>query len=598
MYSGRGGQRGGYHNNNRNNGRNGNFNSNSFMNPQQSLDRANAFANSNLVTVEIQGWTNASPQNLVSFISRKTRLSLQNVNSNATTGILTATVKSMKQAQDLERCTGMRFAGNSLKIRILDNQDGTKNPATSSTIELLRSFLRMRYNPTSKMLDLTNMVNEASLVQAGLFSTTNTSAKFFSALMKLATHDKLDIESVNLSENSLDERCKYLLELALSYPALKNLAFANNNFTRVDFLEKLKGKFSLLRELIITGNPLLNNSDPGTLRRIVAIFPRLIILNGQQVRDEGRVNALFKFPVTKKAMFFESPDLSKVAANFVSAYIRLWDQQRTELLQLYTQDSQFSYQVDTTHMGSVPMNMGSNWSNYLTHSRNLKRVSGARPRMSKLAVGSDTIMKVFQSLPKTKHSLQETPNLYSMETISFPSLNGMQITLHGEFNETGAADHPLSNNNNHSGGKFNKYNQQRGPAFEKRSFDRTFVVVPGPNGNFIVASDMLLVKPYAGNSAWLESKNIAPPAAVTTPAPLNNTNPTIHPAAPTGNIPQEIAAKLNPEQEQLVLKIMQDTKLNLQFSIMLLEQSGWNYQAAGQNFMSSKSQIPPQAYQQ
>jgi len=595
MYRGRGGQRGGYHNNNsNNNGRGNGSNTNSFMNPQQSLDRANAFVNSNLVTVEIQGWTNATPENLVNFISRKTRISLQNVESNTITGILTATVSNMRQAQDLERCSGMKFAGNSLKIKIVNKQDGTR-PATSSTIELLRSFLRMRYNPTSKMLDLTNMVNEATLVQAGLFSTTNTSSKFFSALMKLATHDKLDIESVNLSENLLDERCKYLYDLALSYPGLKNLAFANNNITRIDFLEKLKGKFSLLRELIITGNPLLNNNDPGTLKRIVSVFPRLIILNGQQVRDEARVNALFKFPVIKKAMFFETPDLSKVAANFISAYIRLWDQQRSDLLQLYTPDSQFSYQIDTTHMGSVPMNMGSNWSNYLTHSRNLKRVSGARPRMSKLAVGSNAILKVFQSLPKTKHSLQESPNLYSMETTSFPPLNGMQITLHGEFNETGPADHPLSNNN-HRGGKFNKYNQQRGPSFEKRSFDRTFVVVPGPNGNFIVASDMLLVKPYAGNSAWLETKNTVPQTNVT--APLNSTTSTLQHPAPAVNMPPDVAAKLNSEQQQLVLKIMQDTKLNLQFSIMLLEQSNWNYQSAGQNFLSSKSQIPPQAYQQ
>ena len=36
----------------------------------------------------------------------------------------------------------------------------------------------------------------------------------------------------------------------------------------------------------------------------------------------------------------------------------------------------------------------------------------------------------------------------------------------------------------------------------KKSFDRTFVVIPGPNGSMIVASDTLLIRPYTSDFPW------------------------------------------------------------------------------------------------
>ncbi|QPG73413.1 hypothetical protein FOA43_000723 [Brettanomyces nanus] len=575
-----------------------------------------------MVGVQIQGWRNASQQDLVNFISRKSRIILQNVQSNMSSGVLTAFVRSMKDAEELEKCSGIRFAGDTLRIQIIDpvgiSGDG-RNQVTMNTISILRSFLRARYNASAKMLDLTNMVNDQTLVQNGLFSSSTTSSKFFPALMKLATQDKMDVESINLSDNRLDDNCRYLTELALSYPKLKNLAIGNNKISRLEFFNRLKNKFPYLRELIVSGNPLVANDNPTVLKGIVDIFPRLIIINGQQVRDEAKVNALFNFPVVTKSMFFETPDLSKVAANFIAAYLNMWDGQRHDLLQLYTPDSQFSYQVDTTRVGDAPSgpmssangSAGSSWSHYLSHSRNLKRVSGARSRMIRLFVGTDAIGKAFQALPKTQHSLQQNPNLYSMETISFPPLNGMQITLHGEFNETAHPEQPFpEHKSSNRGGRYN--NQSRGGSrLEKRSFDRAFVVIPGPGGSFIVASDMLLVKPYSGNLAWSEEQRpVSAPSAVAVIPPVGlasngvavpgigaTSNMAPVALAPNQIFPPDVAAKLSPEQQQLVLKIMHETRLNLQFTIMLCEQSNWNYAAAGQNFANSKSQIPPQAYQ-
>lgn len=548
-----------------------------------------------MVDVEIRGWTNASERDLMNFISRKTGIALQNMQSNMSTGILTASVHNMKQAKDLERCTGMRFAGNTLRIAITNSfgLDGGSSQNTMNTVQLLRNFLQARYNAAAKMLDLTNMINDPSLVQNGLFSNVRTSTKGFTAMMRLAKHDNMQIDSINLSSNRIDDNCKYMYDLEMNYPNLKNLAIGSNNIMRIEFFDRMKNKFPKLRELIITSNPIMNNASQTIMNRIVSFFPRLIILNGQQVRDEARVNALYSFPVAKKAMFFETPALSKVATNFVATFINMWDQERTNLMQLYTPDSRFSYQIDTTHMGSMDSSVSINWSNYIPHSRNLKRVSGARARQMRLAIGPEAIKNAFQSLPKTKHSLQENPDLYSMEVISFPQLNGMQITVHGEFKETAKADNPMSD---HRPGR-GKYNSNNNGAVKltKKSFDRTFIVIPGPGGSFIVASDMLLIKPYSGNSAWAEHRNL--PSAPVNSTPVQPAMAPSTPITPTASLPADVTAKLTPVQQQLLVKVMGETRLNLQFALMLCEQSNWNYVAAGQNFQNSKSQIPPQAYQ-
>lgn len=591
------GGRGGYNNTGGGyqNSSSGTFNnrqaSGGFGNNSQtsSFNNANSFNNTNQIILEITGWQNASPQDLAGFLNRKTRITVRNLQPDNRSGVLRVSVNTQKEAEDLVRCTGMRFAQNTL--RVTKAQGGSVGPVqTNHTIELLKMFITTRYNAAAKMLDLTNMVNDQTLVSNGVLSNTSTSSKFFAAMMKVATQEGLAIETVSLSDNNLDDRNRWPVDLAQAYPTLKNLAIANNNIRKQEFFDRLKDKLPHLRELIVTGNPIANYDS--SVRTIVETFPRLIILNGQQVRDEAKINALLQFPVATKSMFFETPDLSKVGSNFLATYLNMWDNNRTDLLQLYTPDSQFSYQVDTVHIAGSVSATGTNWANYLLHSRNLKRVSGVRPRMSKLYVGTEAIGKSFLSLPKTKHSIQEHPEWYSLEVTSFPPLNGMQITTHGEFNEVAQPEHPLQDSR--SGPRYNKPSK---PRLEKRSFDRTFIVIPGANGSFVVASDLLLLKPFGGNAAFLEKKPAqAVPAAAPTATPAAPTTP-VSAGSATGALPPDVAAKLTPVQQQLVVRIMAETHLNLQFTIMLCEQSNWSYENAGSNFASSKSQIPPNAYQ-
>ncbi|GME87548.1 unnamed protein product [Ambrosiozyma monospora] len=323
------------------------------------------------------------------------------------------------------------------------------------------------------------------------------------------------------------------------------------------------------------------------------------------------------FPVPTAPMFFETPDLQKVATNFISTYLQMWDNQRMDLLSLYTAESQFSFMTDSIQIGEAANAPVNSWNNY-TGSRNLKKISGTKQRQAKLHIGQEAIGRAFQSLVQTKHTLQEHPELYSVETTTYPALNGMHIVVHGEFEETGQ---PLQQQQQgfHKGRghyRSNNPSQQRG-ILQKRSFDRSFVVVPGNGGSFLIVSDMLLVKVHSEVPAWkiAQSQGTPAPAAVpTTPAAAPSigvpgalpTGPTAIPSlAPGGGgvnpvatvLPPDVAAKLTPIQQQLILKIMGETKLNVEFTLMLCEQSGWNYEVAGQNFQNSRAQIPPNAFQ-
>ncbi|KGK37277.1 hypothetical protein JL09_g3565 [Pichia kudriavzevii] len=603
MHRGRGGYRG---------GRGGYSNANSNM------QRANEYANQNMISVEIQGWNNAPPQDVVNFLSRKVRIGVQNATPDATGRILVGQVRTMKEANELVKCSGMKFAGGTLLIRIADDlgvANNSSNPTSRvNTIELLKGFLMSRYDPSIKMLNLQSVNQDQTLVSNGLFSNANTSSKFFPALMKVAEKEKLEVESVNLSGNNIDDHSRWLHELSLSFPNIKNIALPNNNIKRIDFFDKLKNKFNMLRELIIVGNPLAQ--DMGAIQKLISFFPRLVMIDGNQVRDESKLEKILSFPIRSVNMFFENGDLSKIATNFLASYFNFWDSNRMELMPLYSPQSKFSYQCDSSVITDFSANSSTDlWNNYTPHSRNLKKISNEKTRNSRVSIGPEMILQAFSCLPKSKHSLTSDPDSYAIETVSFPSLNGMMITIHGDFEEVAQADQQFPESNSQSNnrgygknryGNRNNYSSRKG-ILEKRGFDRVFVVVPGPSGNFIVASDMLCVKQYSDKKPWMAGKSTLNPISLPTtqtniPAPVVN-NGSVNtcisvplPGSPSMQLPPDVESRLNPLQKELVIKVQQETRLKLEFVLMLCEQSNWDYNTAGQNFVNSKGQIPPDAY--
>lgn len=608
-YRGRG--RGGFGYNNNNNSRN--FNNSGYNN---SVNQG--FGGGNGVEVEILGWNGASPEECFSFIARKCRITVTNPSVDPATGILVGTVKSDKDANDLLTWSGVKFAGQSLKIKRVANQFGasattpvgpTVGAGNSDTIQTITQFLKSRYQPETKMLNLLNVQADPGLVSTGFFASLSTSSKFFPALMKVAADLKLDVTSVDLSGNNLTDLTS-ISSLAHTFPLLKNLSLMNNKFARLKAFDLWKHKLNHLRELILTGNPLFNTNDQMTNKlELLKCFPRLIVLNGEIMRNEEILNNVLNFPFNPpNSMFFQDDDVQNVSTNFVANYYKFWDSNRRELLMLYQNESQFSMQVDSAHphTAEVPnttnrpispaYNSGPDFSYYLPQSRNLMRVSAVKSRQSRVATGPEQIYKLFSQLPNTRHEIMTKPELFSLESYRFAPLNGIMIVLHGSFEELSAPENTEAVNQ----GPRNRYgNNQRNKKvpLSPKSFDRTFIIVPNPNGGMVIASDLLSVRPLASADAWTSTRPVVAPASVAaTPSPAPGTSPAPGPQPTTADLPPDVKANLNIQQQEILVKIVLQTKLNLQYGVMLCQQSNWDYQQAVVNFKNSVGSLPPDAY--
>lgn len=612
--------RGGGYNNNR-----GQFSSG----PHQHQQNVDSFVAANQYPIEIMGWNGASLGECINFISRKCKVIVSNYSVDSNSGVLKGYVKNESQANTLLNWSGVKFAGQSLRFskgvsNISNQMGGGASTGSHSTIETISQFLKARYQPEIKMLNLSNVKQDPTLTAQGFFGSLSVSSKFFPALMKVASDLKLDVDSIDLSNNELQD-LQTLTSMAQTFPKLQNLSLQNNNFTKIKVFETWRHKLNFLREFILFNNPIVQTNDPAEIQTIklelMKSFPRLVVLNGEILRNEQVLIANLSFPFeSPETMFFQDEDSRNLATNFIANYLKLWDANRSELMILYQNESQFSMQVDSSHphlieSGNSGYSGSTDFGYYLNNSRNLTRVSSIKARMAKLSIGQEQIYKSFQQLPKTRHDIIATPELFSMEVYKFPTLNGIMITLHGSFDEvaqpevdgsaSSAPSGPRGGSRYHSGPKHKRI------PLSKKSFDRTFVVIPGPNGSMIVASDTLLIRPYTSDFPWKVEKLPSNPTAATlgvsatsTPSPLPPTTITTPQLAPPGtgpttaDLPADIKARLNQIQQELLVKILLETKLNINYGIMLCEQSNWDYQQASVNFKNSAASLPSDAFVQ
>lgn len=563
----------------------------------------------NSVPVEIANWNGASADEAVSFILRKTKIRVLNYLVDPNTGILQGYVINDKEANRLLEYKGLRFAQQSLEFRKGTGMGQFANPAATggppNTIESLQHFLRSRYQPEIKMLDLSAVAADPGLLQTGFFSKALTSSKFFPALMKVAENLKLDVVLINLLNNQLPDLTN-VTTLSQAFPNLLNLLLMNNQIKTSKVFDTWRNKFKYLRELLVMGNPFITNCrsehDANRIQSdLMKTFPRLVLLDNKAVRNEEVItkNLRFGFPLPTQ-MFSDLEDTNNTATMFITNYINLWDTNREGLMQLYQAESQFSLLMDMSHP-VVLSNDNSNidWSYYMYMSRNLARVLADQVRASRLSTGPEAIYKLFLQIPGTRHNLGTRPQDFAMEAWKLPHLpiNGIVITLHGSFEEI---EPPKNTENVGKKGGFhrNHGHNNKKPKLERRSFDRTFVLVLLPGGQMVVASDMLALRPYTDALAFSIQLATAVPSQGPSQVPSQVPTPgaTPQPGQPgVESLPAEIRAQLSPVQQELVVKVMLETKLNLQYALMLCQQSNWNFDQCAINF-KALGPLPPEAY--
>ncbi|AJV92823.1 Mex67p [Saccharomyces cerevisiae YJM1400] len=578
----------------------------------------------NRIKISVRNWQNATMNDLINFISRNARVAV--FDAHVEGPLVIGYVNSKAEAESLMKWNGVRFAGSNLKFELLDNNGASAG--TSDTISFLRGVLLKRYDPQTKLLNLGALHSDPELIQKGVFSSISTQSKMFPAMMKLASTEKsLIVESVNLADNQLKD-ISAISTLAQTFPNLKNLCLANNQIFRFRSLEVWKNKFKDLRELLMTNNPI--TTDKLYRTEMLRLFPKLVVLDNVIVRDEQKLQSVYSLPMKIQQFFFENDALGQSSTDFATNFLNLWDNNREQLLNLYSPQSQFSVSVDSTIPPSTVTDSDQTpaFGYYMSSSRNISKVSSEKSIQQRLSIGQESINSIFKTLPKTKHHLQEQPNEYSMETISYPQINGFVITLHGFFEETGKpeleSNKKTGKNNYQKNRRYNHgYNSTSNNKLSKKSFDRTWVIVP-MNNSVIIASDLLTVRAYSTGAWKTASIAIAQPpqqqASVLPQVASMNPNITTPPQpqpsvvpggmsipgapqgaivmAPTLQLPPDVQSRLNPVQLELLNKLHLETKLNAEYTFMLAEQSNWNYEVAIKGFQSSMNGIPREAFVQ
>ena len=166
----------------------------------------------------------------------------------------------------------------------IDKEKLKSNPSYT----LMEGFLGRRYDANTKLLDLSTIASDQEILHSGMFATEGAQKKFFPALMIvcdaiLETQEAKEaaIHSVSLAGNNL-ENTHAVYQLCNHFRHIQNLDLSSNAFATLDALKPWKGRFRNVEHLIVDGF-----QNQGWEEEIVSWFPKLKILNGNQVRPDN-----------------------------------------------------------------------------------------------------------------------------------------------------------------------------------------------------------------------------------------------------------------------------------------------------------------------
>lgn len=223
-----------------------------------------------------------------------------------------------------------------------------------------------------------------------------------------------------------------------------------------------------------------------------------------------------------------------------------------------------------------------------------------------LHVGAAEALKSMMALPRTQHDVAGAPEKFCVDAWPVGQGEAMQlfISVHGQFVEREYADLLIA---------VHKLTGLPVPTQGIRSFDRSFVLAPAPEGSPCVASfihigrlytnliysaklngwdvqilsDQLAVRGYSSHEAWK-------PGPMLVQAVLGQSTSTIKPPAGPGlsakgqaQMKQDLSA-IDERQGPFVTQICQRTGLTVKYAMDCLQNNGWDQDRAMANFEQVK----------
>jgi len=259
----------------------------------------------------------------------------------------------------------------------------------------------------------------------------------------------------------------------------------------------------------------------------------------------------------------------------------MFDSQRATLSNVYNESATFSFQANTSiparakiqgfqYSKEMPNQRHLDWSLWLgAGSRNLSRVGGIVDKMLKsIHLGRDNVLSAMSSLPQTRHDIVGAAEKFCIDAwpVTHEDRTTLFLSVHGQFIEE--------------------------PVGGVRSFDRSFVLSPAPEGSRAKAngwdveilSDQLVIRNYCSHEAW------RPGPLLVQAAPSSNSQ-----LASSLPIQQELAAIPEP-QRSLVAQLCTRTLLTVQFAVDCLQNNRWDVDQALANFEQVKGTLGRDAF--
>ncbi|KAB5595766.1 MRNA export factor mex67 [Ceratobasidium theobromae] len=519
-------------------------------------------------------------------------------------------------------------------------------PGRIMPIELLREFIKQRYNPELRFLNLENMADDELLKSRDILppDDENASRQIGPALLKLAGQLTPQPESISFANNSFTTLSSLHL-LPKFLPQLKNISFQNNELRLWKDLEaiiphdsKHKEAVSSIREIILMGNPVhdqeVTKGDLTVYRsEIIRRFPNLEMLDQEPIikigfdvslpeiteRDRAvqadkqvQWPAATSFLVDMKAGFM-GPGIEATTVEFLTKYFELFDSNRSQLTPVYSSTATFSLSLNTSipprarirgYHAHLPRQKELKWAPWMeVGSRNLLRVAKLDKTTTFLRSTAPEVVKALEELPGTKHDVTGTGGATEGTggTVIGSAAAGKFVvdafTCLGVLPGEGDAGIVLFVNVH---GEFAEQ-----PTGGLRSFDRVFVLAPAaPDSPSYVAgwrvtilSDQLTVRGYSANEAWVPGPIVVQNTNTgkSTPGPGTGPPSAMSSVDMTATL-DPIMADLSEPQRALLIECANRTALNAQYSRMCLEGNGWDLAKALANFEELKNTIPPDAF--
>ncbi|CAL1716424.1 unnamed protein product [Somion occarium] len=473
--------------------------------------------------------------------------------------------------------------------------NGRSFAPAAGMVELWKQFVEKRWNKEGRFVNLERMLDDEFIARHNMtpLGAPGSSAREAAVIFKHIKSLKPEVQTLSLAHNNIGNG-QLIATLPHYLPGLRNLSLEGNQLKTwrdLDYITGRRGRLEQLRELILTGNPVReleyqNNRAEKFKSEISRRFPSLEMLDQEPITkitfDVPAASSSTSIPKSAAPTTFPN----EMGPSFVTGV--------PALLDVYHPSATFSFSANTSiptrarlqghhHSKEMPNQRKLEWPPWLNGglggSRNLSRMPGGVEKMAKtLHIGNEEIIKAIADLPSTRHDIVGSPDKFCVD--AWPVVHGdttnLFITLHGQFTEL--------------------------PSEGIRSFDRSFVLAPAPEGSrakqngwqVVILSDQLSVRAYSSHEAWKPGPMRVQAGEKLTFKSLASWMSSLSPQQQTQL--QDAVASIPEPQRTQVLEVCQRTGLTVRYSIDCLQGNAWDLERAIANFEQVKTTLPRDAF--